>query len=276
MSDQTNFASPSELNEAFSGLSTKYVGKKIYFYEEADSTNDIADQLAREGAPEGTVVLTEYQDKGKGRMGRKWFSPKGKNILLSIILRPKIDPSFVSLITVMSSVALAKALRKMDFLAKIKWPNDIYIEGKKVAGILTEMKCEQDKINYLVLGIGINVNMAQSDIPETLWNQVSSLAMLKGQSVDRLLFLKNFFSELENEYDQVKDYQYDRILEEWSKMSLLVGKWVEVSCGDRKFEGVVLGSGSKGELLLKLENGFVESVLSGDIRIKNDAENINH
>jgi BirA family biotin operon repressor/biotin-[acetyl-CoA-carboxylase] ligase len=263
---QRNF-SLEEIQVVSSGLSTKYIGKKIYYYDEIDSTNDAADQLAREGAREGTIVLTDYQMKGRGRMERKWISPKGKNLLFSIILKPHIDPSFVSLITIMSSVALAKALRKFDLFAKIKWPNDLFVEEKKVAGILTEMKCEQDEIKYLVLGIGVNVNMDVSEFPSSLWNQASSLAMLKGQPLDRKSLFETVLLELEAEYDLVKEGEYERILQEWSKMSLLVGKWVEVLCGSKKLEGIVLGSGSKGELLLKLENGFVESVLSGDVRL---------
>lgn len=249
------------------GLVTKFIGRKIYYYDVTESTNNVADQLARDGAPEGTLVLAEYQTKGRGRMEREWFSPKGRNILMSVVLRPRMDPGFVSLITVMSSVAVARAIRSVGLDAQIKWPNDVYIEGRKVSGILTEMKCEQDRIKHLVLGIGINVNMLKSEIPLSLHGEASSLSILKGAPIDRKELLKTLLCELEMAYDMVKDDRCERVLGEWSRLSFIVGKWVEVSLGAKKIEGVALGTDSKGALLLKLENGFVEAVLSGDVHL---------
>lgn len=257
---------PDEIENEFS---KRLIGRKVYYYDETQSTNDVAEQLARDGAAEGTVVAAEYQSKGRGRLKRQWFSPKGKNLLFSVILRPNLDPGFVSLMTIMSSVAIARAMRKEDVPAQIKWPNDVYVEGKKIAGILTEMSSEQDRVKYVVIGIGMNVNMSEEDFSEDVRSQAISMALLKKANLDRMSFFKKVLLELENCYLKIRQGFYEDILEEWSRCSFLVGQWIEVVSGQRKLEGVVLGTDARGELLLKLENGFIESIISGDINLKN-------
>ncbi|MBI1871489.1 MAG: biotin--[acetyl-CoA-carboxylase] ligase [Chlamydiae bacterium] len=263
-------SSPDRLfpDEIERSLGTEVIGRKIYYYDRVSSTNDVADRLAEEGACEGTVVVAEYQEKGRGRMGRSWQSPHGKNILFSVVLRPRLDPSFVSLITIMSSVAVTRVLEGFGFNALIKWPNDVYIDGKKIAGILTEMKCEQDQIKHLILGMGLNVNMEESDFSDDLAPIAKSLALVSKIKLDRKDILRKLLCELESTYFLVVKGCYDQVLAEWSRRSFLVGKWVEVIVGDKKEEGVVLGTDSKGALLLRNENGFIASVMSGDVSLR--------
>jgi len=256
-------------DEIESELREKLIGRKIYYYDETQSTNDIAEQLARDGAIEGTVVAAEYQNKGRGRLKRKWLSPKGKNLLFSVILRPHLDPGFVSLMTIMSSVALARVMRQEGVAAQIKWPNDVYVDGKKIAGILTEMSSEQDRVKYVVIGIGINVNMPEEDFSDEIKPLATSMSLSKGMNLDRVGFLKKVLIELDHCYDKIRKGLHEEVLEEWSRYSFLMGRWVEVVSGQRRLEGVVLGTDARGELLLKLENGFVESIISGDINFKN-------
>lgn len=249
-------------------LKTKIIGKKIYYYDVTESTNDIAEKLARNGEKEGAIVLAEFQTAGRGRLERKWHSVKSENILLSIILKPELDPSCVSMMTVMISVATANALRSLGYEAKIKWPNDIYIKGKKVAGILTEMKSELDRIQYLVVGIGINVNVSSVNLPEEIKHKTTSLRDEKNEKINRTDVLKTLLVEIEKAYNLVKEGQFETVLAEWSKLSIVFGQWVEVNIGKRTIEGVVIGTDRKGSLLLKMENGFIETVISGDVQLK--------
>ncbi|MBI1883314.1 MAG: biotin--[acetyl-CoA-carboxylase] ligase [Chlamydiae bacterium] len=232
-----------------------------------DSTNDVAREYAEKGAPEGTVILAQYQRQGRGRMMRSWSSPKGKNILLSLILRPSLRLEEVSLITVMSSVTVASLLREEGFHAFIKWPNDIYVEGKKVAGILTEMKSEKNEVKHVIVGIGLNVNMDSSECPEDIQKTVTSLAMLSGHLWDRTVLVRELLLQLEKTYEHLQNQEYDFLLSQWSRLSSLVGHWVEVKVSDKKWEGTVLGTDAKGALLLRREGGFIEAFLSGDVKI---------
>ncbi len=257
-------------DEIEASLETKIIGKKIYYYDQTHSTNDIADQLARDGASEGTCVLAEFQTRGRGRLARNWIAPKGKNILLSVIFRPQLDIRHVPLMTLISAIAVSRTLETLGFNPKIKWPNDVYIGNKKVAGILTEMVSEQDAIKHLIIGIGINVNLSLSDLPKDIENKATSLSILTGHHMDRKILLKELLYELEKIYSLITSSQYEKIIEEWSKLSMLSGRWVEIFSGEKKIEGIVLGIDSSGALLLKLENGFVESILSGDIQLKYD------
>lgn len=243
------------------------IGHKIYRYDEVGSTNDVAKGLALEGALEGTVVLAEYQTNGRGRLGRTWISPRGKNILLSVLLKPHLEPDSVFLITLMSSVALARTLASYGFDARIKWPNDILIAGKKAAGILTEMVSDEHQSQCFIVGIGINVNMTQEEIPRDLRDQVSSLGPIKNKTLDRNALIKGLLLSLDENYNLLKHKHYEKILEDWSTLSFLTGKWVRVFVRERILEGVALGIDRKGSLLLKMESGLIETVSSGDIEL---------
>ena len=179
------------------GLDTKIIGRRIFYYEKAESTNTLAYKFAQEGLEEGTVVVAEMQTKGKGRLGREWISPKGAGVYLSCILRPRILPLEVPKITLVSAVATVKAIREFSGLnASIRWPNDILVDHKKVCGILTEMKAEQDRVDFIIVGIGINVNTSTKELPA----EASSLKEELGRSLSRVELGKIILNQLERYY----------------------------------------------------------------------------
>lgn len=243
-------------------LKTEVIGKKIYSYQILESTNTIAYRLAVDGAQEGTVISAEGQTKGRGRMGRSWFSPKGVSIYLSIILKPKIYPFEAPKITLAAAVSVAEAINRTTSLsALIKWPNDILIQDKKVCGILTEMDAEVDRINFLILGIGINVNVNKEILPEGATSIIEEL----GKEFSRLELAKEVLRELDSNYLIFKRDGFAPILKQWQKLSYLSGRRVRVVCQNRKVEGYVVSIDDLGALVLRLDNGFLERILAGDV-----------
>lgn len=243
-------------------LNTEVIGKKIYSYEMATSTNTIAYRLAVDGAEEGAVISAEGQTKGKGRMGRSWFSPKGVSIYLSIILKPKIYPFEAPKITLVAALSVAEAINRATSLSSlIKWPNDILIQDKKVCGILTEMDAEVDRINFLILGIGINVNVNKEILPEGATSIMEEL----GREFSRLELTKEVLRELDSNYLTFKRDGFAPVIKEWQKLSYLSGRRVKVVCQDRKIEGYIVSIDELGALVLRLDNGFLERILAGDV-----------
>ncbi len=200
------------------GLSTNYIGKEIYYFPELKSTNIIAKEKAlhrAEGIGEGTLIIAERQSAGKGRLGRKWFSPVG-GIWLSIILYPRLSPSYISRITLMTAVAVVRAIKICTQIeSQIKWPNDILISEKKVCGILTEMSAELDIINWVVVGIGINVNIDHQDFPEDIQENTISLKETSGKEISRVKLIQTFLQEFEKYYEILKRREFFSILKEW-------------------------------------------------------------
>ena len=250
------------------GLKTEVIGKKIVLYDSTSSTNNIAYRMALDGADEGTVVLAEYQEHGKGRMNRIWYSPHSKNILLSVVLRPHIEPYYAPLITIMSAVSVAFAIRECTALwASIKWPNDVLVNGKKVAGSLLEQKTELDKVDFIIIGIGINANMDQCDLSKEIKRSATSLKILKGEKIDRINLVKKLLFFLEKKYIMIKNAQHDDIIKEWIDLSCSFGKRIIVKHGKNRLEGVAVGIEQNGSLLLKDDSGVIHNVLSGDLEI---------
>ncbi len=249
--------------ELKSGLKTKLVGKKIYSFMEISSTNDTAYALALEGAREGTVVAAEYQTKGKGRLGRKWISPKSKGAYFSIVLRPEILPRELSVITLLASLAIAKGMRQMTGLpALIKWPNDILVNGKKLCGILTELNGEADKINFVILGIGININTRTELLPDT----AGSVAEEKGERVSRIDLVKRVLENIDILYGRFKrDSGVESLLEEYKRLSAVLDRHVKISYHDKSVSGLAVDIDKDGALLLRNDSGFTERVLAGDV-----------
>ena len=244
-------------------LGTEWMGKKILSYEETSSTNDIAWKLAMQGVSEGTVVFAEFQSKGKGRLGRTWVAPKGKSILTSVILRPRLLPNQASQMTMMSAVAVAQAIEIQTGLSpQIKWPNDILIEGKKVAGILTEMQAETDQIRFLVVGIGINVTIPREYLLE---NADSIHLHLSSSTMLRISLAQELLRQLEKGCDLLHQGGWDRIKEEWERRSFLTGRYIQVRCLEHRMEGIVTGLDPDGSLLVRLGHGFTERVMAGDV-----------
>jgi len=250
------------------GLSTKYIGKEIYYFPELKSTNIIAKEKAlhrAEGINEGTLIIAERQSAGKGRLGREWFSPAG-GTWLSIILYPQLSPSYISRITLMTAVALVKAIKICTQIkSQIKWPNDILVNEKKVCGILTEMSAELDIINWVVVGIGVNVNIKQQEFPEDIRERTTSLKEVLGKKVLRVKFAQVFLQEFEKYYEILKRREFSFILKEWKLYSYTLGKKIRVNMGERIITGETMDINESGALILKKEDGELIEIISGTI-----------
>ena len=250
------------------GLSTNYIGKEIYYFPELKSTNIMAKEKAlhrAEGIDEGTLIIAERQSAGKGRLGREWFSPAG-GIWFSIILYPQLSPSYISRITLMTAVAAVKAIKICTQIkSQIKWPNDILINEKKVCGILTEMSAELDIINWVVVGIGINVNIKQQEFPEDIREKTTSLKEVLGKKVLRVKLVRVFLQEFEKYYEILKRREFSFILKEWKLYSHTLGKKIRVDMGERIISGEAVDINEEGVLILKKEDGELIEIISGTI-----------
>jgi BirA family biotin operon repressor/biotin-[acetyl-CoA-carboxylase] ligase len=248
------------------GLKTKIIGKNIHLFPEVASTNTLAMEMAAQGAAEGTTVIAETQTGGKGRLGRKWISPKG-NLYLSVILRPNIPTYKAPLITLMGAVAVASAIRRTcGVQAAIKWPNDILISGKKVAGLLTEMSAEPDRIKHIALGIGVDVNMALGELPLDIRALTTTLAAQAGRKIDRTALLRQILIDLEHWYRVFLHNDTD-VLREWEQLNMTIGKRVAVSGLGETLEGLAQGIDSEGRLIIRFNDGSVKTVAAGDVTI---------
>ena len=247
--------------EILSGLKTTLFGRNIHYFDEAGSSNDIAKKMA-ETAEEGTIVIVEQQTGGRGRLGRQWASPKG-GIWFSTILKPRIALAAASRLTLTFGLSVAKTLRQNGFDAKIKWPNDVLVGGKKVSGILTEVEAEIDTVEYVVIGIGINANMSLKDIPEDLRENSTTLRDESGKSIDRVEFLQELLFEMEQEYIRFSTRPFNEIMDEIIALSDTIGKEVTVNMPNRIVEGVVVGISKTGALLLKKSDGEIEEIIAG-------------
>ena len=244
-------------------LNTKIIGHKILFLEEVDSTNNKAKQIALD-SQDGDVVVSETQHSGRGRRGREWHSPKG-GIYISFILKPNISPERAPQITLLSSVALVETLNSMKskMNAKIKWPNDILISGRKISGILTELSSDMEKINYVVVGIGINLNTDLEDLPE----KAASLKVEMGQEISVKLFLKSFFEHYDTVYQEYLDNGIDQIIEKWKKNSDTLGKNVKIIGINETYDGLAKDIDENGALILKTKEKEIK-VYSGDVSLR--------
>ncbi len=250
------------------GLSTNYVGKKMYYFPELKSTNIMAKEKAlhrAEGIDEGTLIIAERQSAGKGRLGREWFSPAG-GIWLSIILYPQLFPSYISRITLMTAVAAVKAIKiYTQIRPQIKWPNDILINEKKVCGILTEMSAELDIINWVVVAIGINVNIDHRKFPEDIQENTISLKETSVKEISRVKLAQTFLQEFEKYYESLKRKEFPSILREWKLYSHNLGKKIRVDTGERIITGEAMDINESGALILKKEDGELAEIISGTI-----------
>ena len=254
---------PSEIKPL---LKTKWIGKKIHYFETLDSTNSQAYQLALNGAEEGEVVVAESQERGKGRLGRHWFSPPFLNLYLSVVLRPNISPHQASLITLMAAVATADAIRKFSgLLPLIKWPNDILLGGRKVAGLLNEIQSEMDRIHFVILGIGINLNMDEKMFSEEIKSIATSLKIEMGQTISRKNFLQSLLQELENWYTIFMKQGSTMILKAWRDRAQLKGRQVKVTSFGEILIGVAVDVDSDGALILEMADGKRKRVVAGDV-----------
>ena len=250
-------------------LNTEYIGKNIIYYNSIGSTNSKAKELAENGQEHGTVIISEEQITGRGRLGRNFLSPKYKGIWMSIILRPNIITQNISKITLIGAAAVQKAIMKMGIKTSIKWPNDIVLNGKKVCGILTEMSGEIDHINYLVMGIGINVNLEKEDITLELKDVATSIKIESGKHMERKLLLANILNIFEELYiDFVKNDNIEETLEICRRNSTLIGKEIQLINRGKVTIAKAIDISDKGELVVENSSGDVEHIVSGEVSIR--------
>lgn len=244
------------------GLNTKFIGKNIYYFDSLFSTMDEAIKLALKAEKEGALVLAETQTRGRGRMGRVWSSARYKGIYMSLILTPKILPNQAPILTLLSAVSVCEAVRLISGLeVNIKWPNDILIRNKKLAGILTELEAELDAVRFIIVGIGINVN----NDSKSLVPGASSLSEEMGRSISRIELLREILRSFEENYLLFKRSGPDAITEKWRRYTCTLGKRVKVSCHNKQIEGEASDIDSDGALLLRADSGILHRVTSGDV-----------
>lgn len=248
-------------------LKTRYLGGEVISYKKVDSTNTSAYELAERGLAEGAVIFADEQARGKGRHGRAWQSVPGSGIYMSCILRPHMAPNEIPKITLVAAVAVAKAIRSYTGLnAVIKWPNDILINGKKVCGILTEMKAEQDMIDFIILGIGVNVNTKAKDLPRGASSlKEESRTLRGGEDISRVELAKKILETLEEYYNTLKKKGSGSIIEEWKEFSVMLGSRVKVVLPHRTFEADAHNIDPDGALVVRLDSGVLEKISSGDV-----------
>ncbi|MDI3533761.1 MAG: BirA family transcriptional regulator [Thermosediminibacterales bacterium] len=250
-----------------SKLNADFMGKKIFYYDTVTSTNDEAKRIASLGFDEGTVVIAEQQTGGRGRRGRCWLSPKHEGIWVSIILKPSISPVNAPKLTMLAAVSIVKAIKEVTGLSTgIKWPNDILYNNKKIVGILTELSAEIDLINYIILGMGINVNT--ESFPDELKEIATSLKIETGKKVDRVKLLCRLLELFEQDYKEFLEAGFSNILNKWRKYSITLGKKVRVIGLDTSLEGEAVDVTDDGALIIKKPDGNTVEVLSGDVSIR--------
>lgn len=249
--------------------STRVVGREIRVFKETDSTNDIVDKLAHDGVAEGIVVFAESQTQGRGRLGRRWLSPPGKGLWFSLLLRPNLNPMAATQLTVISAVAVARAIERETGLAPgIKWPNDIMFGAKKCAGILIELSTEIDHIRHAVLGIGLDVNLAPEEFPDDLKEIATSLRAEAGHPIDRPALAAAVLRELDYVYARLCEGDFHHIGDEWMRRCTTLGRRVTLRIGDRTINGTAEALDDEGALLVRNEHGRVERILGGDVTLQ--------
>jgi BirA family biotin operon repressor/biotin-[acetyl-CoA-carboxylase] ligase len=210
------------------------------------------------------VIIAEEQTGGVGRMGRVWVSPSG-GIWITIILKPRIPVDHVFMVTMAGAVAVARAIRKeFDLGALIKWPNDIYIGDKKVAGLLLELSAEADNIHYCILGIGVDANISPHELTSSVTGSVTSISAEVGHDVDRASLLARLLKELESRYNLIESQEYDTVIREWKSLSCTIDQHVRISTLKNTFEGVAIDIDEFGALIIRKDDGRVERVIAGD------------
>jgi BirA family biotin operon repressor/biotin-[acetyl-CoA-carboxylase] ligase len=243
-------------------------GRSFRYYDEIDSTNTEAKSLAIDGAPEGTVVIAECQSAGRGRLGRRWTSPAGKGLLFSVVLRPELTLAEAHLLTVVTAVAACAGIEAQTHIpVQIKWPNDLYVDDKKVGGILLEIAGEQDEIDWVVAGIGINANTEFTELPVSLRRSATSLKMAGGVPVDRSELLARVLLSLEQSYVDAVANGFDRSLREFRDRDFLLNKSVSVQTREGPVVGEAAGIDNHGALLVELPHRHIRRFHSGDVTL---------
>ncbi len=266
---QLNYIDIFEIKKRLKG---SFIGKNLYYEQKVDSTNTLARELAVKGVKNGSVVISDFQEKGRGRNGKFWTSPCACNIYMSIILRPKFTPENAQGMTILTAVSAADAIAETSSLTpQIKWPNDILIDSKKVSGILTEMGTQNMTIEYIIVGIGMNVNILEKDLDDGIKNIATSLlieskkANAQAGIIDRNLLIAAILNKFDKYYEMFLSTGLPTVLEHYQKYFGMMGKTIAINVKDKKVEGQVVGIDSKGALLLKTGENELERIVSGEI-----------
>ncbi|MDO8433181.1 MAG: biotin--[acetyl-CoA-carboxylase] ligase [Candidatus Binatus sp.] len=245
------------------------IGWRIHYFEEIDSTQNFARELAANDAAEGTVVIAEKQSAGRGRMGRTWHSPSGVNLYATIILRPTISLAEVSKLSLVAGVAAAEALeREAVGIVALKWPNDIWLRGRKAGGIIAEaLSDSHQQLSSVLLGIGININLTVDDLPAELRDKATSLRIATGHACDRIAIAESLFSLLDSRYRETLSGGFESVRAAWERYSALTGKRVSILDGGLRKTGVVKGIDVDGALLLDIGEN-VERIVAGEVSVE--------
>lgn len=247
-------------------LRARRLGSRIECVDETESTNSDAVAAGRAGAEEGLVIIAESQRRGRGRLGRPWVSPPGVNLYCSVLLRPALAPADVPLLTLVAGVAVADAVAAECPAVQIKWPNDVILEGKKVAGILTEMEVRAGLPAFVVIGIGVNLNATEDAFPPELRPIATSIALAAGHAVDRATFAAGLLNALDARYESLLRDGFSALLPAWSERDALRGRRVQVRVGDEVVEGVAAGLAANGRLQIDAATGRRE-IVAGDVSV---------
>jgi len=254
--------------EIAAGLKCKRLAGRIFAYEKIDSTNLTAHDFAKNGFPEGTLIIADTQKKGRGRMGRKWHSPSGKGLYFSLILRPDLPPGRIAGLSLITGLALTRAINNIAGIqTMMKWPNDILYEKKKLAGILVELAAELDRVEYLIVGIGVNINFNKKDFPLSLQHKSTSLKIITKKKIPRVTLLQNVLVQLESLYNNFCRHGFKYIGSELIQNSAVIGKRVTLSAGKKKVDGKAVGFDDSGGLIVKSKSGL-RSYAAGEVKLR--------
>jgi BirA family biotin operon repressor/biotin-[acetyl-CoA-carboxylase] ligase len=248
-------------------LNTHDLGRELHCHDELTSTNDRAKELAAEGADHGEVVVAESQTAGRGRRGRSWISPPRRNLYFSVVLRPELPPGRAPELTLVASLAVCDALRQAGVDAGIKWPNDLIASGKKIGGILTELAADPDRIQWVVIGVGVNVNARVDDFPPELQGQATSVAIERGGPAPRALFAAACLTALEDWLDRHAEHGFEEVRSAWKERSVVLGRRVVVRTDDGEVEGKAEDLDGQGALLVRGDDGSLHRFVAGDVSL---------
>ncbi len=257
-----------QADDVTSRLTSSVFGRELLCLSSTGSTNDELRRLAREGRAEGLAVVADEQTAGRGRLGRQWVSTAGVNLYLSLLLRPGVAPAEAPQLALLAAVAVALGLEDLGLEPEIKWPNDVLLKGAKVCGILTEMEAEADRVDFVVVGVGVNLNSRASDFPPELRDKATSVLMHSGAKVDRAAFLADLLSHFELLYEQYTAGGFAAIRGQWEMRCVMIGRKINVNAGGRIIGGICEGIDTDGALLVKgRKHEPAQRVLAGDVTV---------
>jgi len=264
--DTSNFLTTDRVKEV---LRTSRIGHQIYAFKTIGSTNELANTLALQGEADGSVIIAEAQTKGRGRAGKRWESPMGKGLWFSVILRPDIGVKRAGLFPLVAAVAVAEAVEGTVCLQpSVKWPNDLLLEEKKFCGILSEVQFTGVRVEYIVLGIGVNVNQEREDFSEELRDKATSLLIVTGRTIDRLALLAEVLYCLEKNYELILYRRAQEVLEKWRELCGYWGQPVVLVQGKSEVSGILEGLSEDGGILLRTSSGTLTKALAGELELK--------